>query len=140
MRLNGYDGGGGLAGWTYTGKHDPQALGQMLKSATLYGVPGKVASQLGIMLAPPDHWRGPRLKVIPPPAKRTLARYINNLLRMREIRNEYLRKKAAGVKHDAAIFDLKHEYGVRRTWITDAIALSDEKFIEAIANGAYRER
>ena len=138
MRMKGYEGGGGLAGWKYTGKHDPQALGLMLATAKVHGVPASVAVELGVMLAPPRHWRGPRLKVIPPSVKQ--GRYLKQLSRMRAARREYLDLKASGLKHASAVSDLAEKYEVKRTWVTDAIALTDEKFVAAIINGTYRKR
>jgi hypothetical protein len=137
QRLKGFE-TDGLAGWKFTGKCDALPLGAML--VTGEPVPEQVAIALGVMLSRKKHTRGPRLKLVQPPPSRTFSDHMNRLIRMRDAREEYLRLMQEGGSHKNIVLDLADKFGVKRTWITDAIALDDEKFIEALTESTTRPK
>ena len=126
LQCNGYK-PDGLAGFVFADQFDPKPLAAML--ATGEPAPEYIASGLGVMLNPPAGWRGMRLEVKQPPKKRSQRALWQELIRKRAARAEYQKMRASGEKHIAALNDLMQTYRVKRTWLTDAIALDDDKFI-----------
>ena len=136
MRLNGYEKRAGLAGGLrYTGKYDAKPLAGMLL-ASWDKIPEQVATELALMLAPPRPWRGPRLKLIAPPSKRTHTKYSKDLNLKRNARLDYLKLLDSGLHRKEALYQVQEKYGVKRTWVTEAVALTDEKWIAATRGGA----
>lgn len=135
QRLKGFE-TNGLLGWKFTGKCDALPLSRMLVTGA--PVPKQIARALGVMLNPDSHTRGPRLQLVAPPSKRTFAAYMDILIRKREARGEYQQLIKEGGNHKNVVHDLTKKFGVKTTWITDAVALNDEKFIDAIVNGTTR--
>lgn len=113
-------------GWQWTGNYDAKPMADALM--TNLPIPSEVRRYIATLLVPHAGWLGPKARIDRRP-KKSIRLAMEGLAKKRTIRNEYSDGLARGEKSHYLEALLAEKYRVRRTFIRDAINLTDSDLV-----------
>lgn len=128
LSLQGYERQG--LGWNASGKCNPRPMAELL--GRCISPPEIVLEVLANMLAPPASYRGPRF-IIEKPKKRTIRQSVGELAQKRNARKKFKELMALGDNFDVAVKEIEVQFSKGRTWVTNAIRVSDDEWLDEIS-------